>query len=482
MGISILGLADITYRKHVRSMIGQIVGKKKPRNYVDASNVPIVLALFAISESVRADISISGAAKVNVTGGNYSHEADLTVTGKSSDNIINFKSDVDLILIGKKGDFTIAAYNISDIGYTTDRTITDIEITGNGYNVSYSTINHFTDTNGTDYYVYDNDDLIGSVFVPNFGLIENIKLLEHEGGTGKTVEGYPIVFVPSEIENYFMVAYPDGSTKYWTEDGEIEAPEIITETSIYTDDNGIEWTSTDSKYADGKKVYYNSSEDGAWKQETHTINADGSWTEHRTDSNGTDVYMVKTLEGNGDKPITATGSVFVPNFGLLDNIQAEFGDFPLTGAAKTSEGYPVMFVEGDTDDFFIVSHTDGSKESYTFDNGDTVDSVVLSGDVEGSVIEGSHMYYTTGNLNGFDANKVADNSSYVDLIKSDKFTSTYQTIEPIATLPRSGTIFTKPLTCPVIVSGPFIINPIIVSGPFIMNGLLCSCVTTSSIV
>jgi len=47
-------------------------------------------------------------------------------------------------------------------------------------------------------------------------------------------------------------------------------------------------------------------------------------------------------------------------------------------------------VEDDTDDFFIVSYADGSKESYTFDNGDTVDSVVLSGDVEGSVIEGGH--------------------------------------------------------------------------------------------
>ena len=67
MGISISCLANITYRKHMRSMIGQIVGKKKPRNYVDASNIPIVLALFAISEATKADISLSGTAEVTVS-------------------------------------------------------------------------------------------------------------------------------------------------------------------------------------------------------------------------------------------------------------------------------------------------------------------------------------------------------------------------------------------------------------------------------
>ena len=60
------------------------------------------------------------------------------------------------------------------------------------------------------------------------------------------------------------------------------------------------------------------------------------------------------------------------------------------------------------------------------DNGDTVDSVVLSGDVEGFVIEGSLMYFNQGDLHGFDTNKVADDPSYVDLIKSDKFTSSIE--------------------------------------------------------
>ena len=378
MGISILGLVGDIYRKHMRSMMNLNASKKNPKKCVDSSTIPTVLALFAISEDVSADISITGAAKA-------------TYTNTSSST----STDIDLTITGKSGDTS----------------------------VTYSNVDHVTDSNGTDYYIYNNDDVIGSFFVPNFGLIVNIKFSENEGGTGETLEGYPVVFVPSEIEEYFMVTYPDGSTAFWNENSEIETPEVITETSTSTDD-GIDWTSTYSKYVDGKKVYYKSSEDGAWKQEAHTIDADGSWTEHRTDSNGTDVYLVKTLEDDGTKPVTATGSLFVPNFGLLDDIQAELGDLPSTGTAKTPESYTAMFVD-DAGDFFIVNYPDGSKESYTFDNGEAVDKVVLSGDVKSSIIEGSHRHYTTGDLHGFDTKRDADDPSYVDLIKSGKFTNTY---------------------------------------------------------
>jgi len=50
---------------------------------------------------------------------------------------------------------------------------------------------------------------------------------------------------------------------------------------------------------------------------------------------------------------------------------------------------------------------------------------VFSGHLSGSIIEGSRIHYTMGDLHGFDTNKVADDPSYVDLIKSDKFISTY---------------------------------------------------------
>jgi len=365
MGIGIFNLASDVCRKYGLSMMGLTIGKKKPKKYVDASTMPTVLTLFAVSDQVNADISITGSYKVNYT---------------------TTSTDLDLTIVGKSGGTTFVTYP-------------------NPHNVV-----HITDSDGTDYYVYNNDDMIGSYYVPNFGLITNIKILENEGGSGKTVEGYPVVFVRGEIEDYLMVTYPDESTKFWTEDGEIEAPETITEINVHTDDSGVEWTSTDNKYVDGKKIYYKSSEDGAWKQETHTINADGSWTEHVADSNGTNVYIVKTLEDNGDKPITATGSLFVPNFGLLDNIQAEFGDLPPIGTAKTSEGYPVMFV-ADNGNFFIVSHDDGSKKSYTFDNGEEVDKVVLSGDVGSSIVEGSHRYYTTGDLHGFDTGSLSEASN-----------------------------------------------------------------------
>ena len=88
MGISVLGLANITYRKHMRSMMDLNANKKKPRNYVDASNIPIVLALFAISEAAKADISLSGTAEVTVSTTSEITETDLTVTGSSGSTTV----------------------------------------------------------------------------------------------------------------------------------------------------------------------------------------------------------------------------------------------------------------------------------------------------------------------------------------------------------------------------------------------------------
>jgi len=91
MGISISCLANITYRKHMRSMMDLNANKKKPRNYVDASNIPIVLALFAISEAAKADISLSGTAEVTVSTTSEITETDLTVTGSSGVQHQNLK-------------------------------------------------------------------------------------------------------------------------------------------------------------------------------------------------------------------------------------------------------------------------------------------------------------------------------------------------------------------------------------------------------
>ena len=90
-----------------------------------------------------------------------------------------------------------------------------------------------------------------------------------------------------------------------------------------------------------------------------------------------------------------------------------------------------IFIKTLTDNTDSVQADSGTAEvsTATVTVNVMLDDVVLSGDVEGSVIEGSHMYYTTGDLHGFDTKRDADDPSYVDLIKSDKFTSSYQTIE-----------------------------------------------------
>jgi len=112
MGISISGLVDEIYRKHMRSMMDLNASKKKPRSYIDASNIPIVLALFAISEAAKADISISGSANVSITSTSSSSHG-YVVEGhpyrdNSQGNLINsiVSDGLPITTIIKSVDFT----------------------------------------------------------------------------------------------------------------------------------------------------------------------------------------------------------------------------------------------------------------------------------------------------------------------------------------------------------------------------------------
>jgi hypothetical protein len=56
----------------------------------------LIAAVAASMTSVAmADVSISGAAKVNAKGGDYSHEADVTITGKSGDTTVTMQIGAD---------------------------------------------------------------------------------------------------------------------------------------------------------------------------------------------------------------------------------------------------------------------------------------------------------------------------------------------------------------------------------------------------
>jgi hypothetical protein len=56
----------------------------------------LIAAVAASMTSVAmADVSISGSAKVNAKGGDYSHEADVTVTGKSGDTTVTMQIGAD---------------------------------------------------------------------------------------------------------------------------------------------------------------------------------------------------------------------------------------------------------------------------------------------------------------------------------------------------------------------------------------------------
>ncbi len=56
----------------------------------------LIAAVAASMTSVAmADVSISGSAKVNAKGGDYSHEADVTVTGKSGDTSVTMQLGMD---------------------------------------------------------------------------------------------------------------------------------------------------------------------------------------------------------------------------------------------------------------------------------------------------------------------------------------------------------------------------------------------------
>jgi len=45
MGVSISGLVDYIYRKHMRSMMDLNASNKKPRKHVDVSTIPTLVSL-----------------------------------------------------------------------------------------------------------------------------------------------------------------------------------------------------------------------------------------------------------------------------------------------------------------------------------------------------------------------------------------------------------------------------------------------------
>jgi len=108
MGVNISGLVDYIYRKHMRSMMDLNANKKKPIKYADASTIPTVLALFAISKEVEADISISGSAKVNYTPD----------SSGSSSSIDQMATTIDLNISGKSSDISVTTSHSS--GYVVE--------------------------------------------------------------------------------------------------------------------------------------------------------------------------------------------------------------------------------------------------------------------------------------------------------------------------------------------------------------------------
>ncbi len=101
MGISISGLVGDIYRGQMRSMMDLNASKKQPRKYDDASTIPTVLTLFAISKDVSADISITGSAKVNYTPD----------SSGSSSSIDQIATAIDLKISGKSGDTSATSHS-----------------------------------------------------------------------------------------------------------------------------------------------------------------------------------------------------------------------------------------------------------------------------------------------------------------------------------------------------------------------------------
>jgi len=112
MGVGISGLVGGIYRERKHSMMNLNASKKNPKKYVDASTIPTVLALFAISKEVEADISISGSANVSVTSTSSSSYGyvveDHPYRDNSQGNLINsIGSDgLPITTIIKSGNFT----------------------------------------------------------------------------------------------------------------------------------------------------------------------------------------------------------------------------------------------------------------------------------------------------------------------------------------------------------------------------------------
>jgi|GEM_PF-2750555 hypothetical protein len=55
MGVGISGLVGGIYRERKHSMMNLNASKKNPKKYVDASTIPTVLTLLAISEDVSVN-------------------------------------------------------------------------------------------------------------------------------------------------------------------------------------------------------------------------------------------------------------------------------------------------------------------------------------------------------------------------------------------------------------------------------------------
>jgi len=106
---------------------------------------------------------------------------------------------------------------------------------------------------------------------------------------------------------------------------------------------------------------------------------------------GIRILQIQTLEAD-----TITGQYYVPNVGMLVNIQAQYTELysstwetlsvTTSGTAALEDGSPVTFgVDSNHNTYFTVTHSDGSTASYMFDDG----SVYIEGEgdttVEGEV-------------------------------------------------------------------------------------------------
>jgi len=190
-------------------------------------------------------------------------------------------------------------------------------------------------------------------------------------GTGVTPEGDSVVISLNNIDDY-VYTYTDiyNVTHAITSTYDAAVIEHIhIDSYTYTDNNGIEWTGTYTEYSDGKEIEYVTNANGEWSQYVVTPNADGSWDEHWTDSNGTDAYA--HLIDTGESNVTVTGQWAMTPDLMLENIQWYFSFNAITDELLASDGTatligsPVVISMSDFgEEIITVTHADGSTDVY----------------------------------------------------------------------------------------------------------------------